>query len=174
MMSRSSSPYEFYKWFNAWLLGTRRDSTIADAIGPAFACLFRAQEKLPFRTANCGRGIKVNSIPGLKDKYDNWKTAFATGQPVNFWGFSSFSTDSDVVNKFKAKTNEESIVYCCGSFSPGGLPLESEVLPLAPAMFTVTASMKVDSCVVVTIKQEDNYSDAYVKPTKKHVDPCSP
>ena len=69
----------------------------------------------------------------------------------------------------------DSIVYTCGKltgvqmdpFAPGGMPLESEILPLAPAVFTVVAVIKVGRCVLVTIEQQEHYTQAYVIPSKK-------
>jgi len=98
IMYKSESPFPVYKWLNAWLTQDRRDPEVVDKVGPLFTHLYRAQEKLPQVKKQAARAVIVHDISALRSTFDNYKQRLAPGSELNFWGFSSFSTDDNVIN----------------------------------------------------------------------------
>jgi hypothetical protein len=179
---KMEDPFPVYKWLNGFLRTSRGDADVVDSVGPAFTMLYRALEKLPLVTVNASRGAVVKDSPALKSTYDNYEIRLTPGSKLNFWGTSSFTTSSKVLasKSFIGGHGEEAIVYTCGQltgvdmepFAPPGLKAEAEILPLPPALFTVTAVMKLDHRVVVTLQQrEDAKQFAYVVPNSPQVVP---
>jgi len=173
IMYKSESPFPVYKWLNAWLTQDRRDPEVVDKVGPLFTHLYRAQEKLPQVKKQAARAVIVHDISALRSTFDNYKQRLAPGSELNFWGFSSFSTDDNVINSevFLGKPHEDAIIFQCGeltgvdmeAFNPG-LASEEEILPLAPAIFRVLTATKYGHKVFVAIEQLSHAEHAYVLP----------
>ena len=173
IMYKSESPFPVYKWLNAWLTQDRRDPEVVDKVGPLFTHLYRAQEKLPQVRKQAARAVIVHDISALRSTFDNYKQRLAPGSELNFWGFSSFSADDNVINSevFSGKPHEDAIIFQCGeltgvdmeAFNPG-LASEEEILPLAPAIFRVLTATKYGHKVFVAIEQLSHAEHAYVVP----------
>ena len=166
------TPYPLYKWFNAWLTVNRRDEQVQKNVGPFFTLFHQALLKLPRVTKNANRAIRVNSIPSLKNVFDNYSSSWPVGKQLSFWGIASFSTDPDFNNRpvFVGGPNEEAFIYSCGAlegvyiedFKPDGLPAEDEILPLCPMVSEIVSQFKLGKKVIVTIKQLPHEDYSYV------------
>jgi hypothetical protein len=131
-------------------------------------------EKLPQVTVSASRGAVVHGIPTLKSTYDGYKERLPPKSKLNFWGTSSFTTSDIVLSNqyFIGGQGVEAIVYSCGQltgvdmepFCPPGMDSECEVLPLCPAIFEVTAAVKIDKRVIIALAQLDSTDFAYVVP----------
>ena len=168
------SPFPVYKWLNALLTSSRRGIDSLSSVGPFFTLLYRAQEKLPVAQCRAARAVVVKNIPALKSTFDHYTSRLAPGMELNFWGFSSFSTDDAVINSkaFMGATDEEAIVYSCPEvsgvdmepFRPPSMAAEAEILPLPPSMFKVIVATMVGKKLTVVISQVSNTDDAYIAP----------
>ena len=133
-------PYPVYKWLNAWLVQNRRDDDdVKSSVGPFFQLVYRGLEKLPRRTIQAGRGVKVGDIPVLRSCFDSPPLP---GETLSFWGVSSFSKEDSVMVTF-AEGAGDGILFKCGRLECVELgefslkPNEAEVVPLPPAVFQV-------------------------------------
>jgi hypothetical protein len=174
MAYKLEHPFPLYRWLNAQLVSDRRDPESVAKVGPLFTLLFRAIEKLPRVVHDASRAILVRGIPVLSGVFNEYKEQLPSGKQLCFWGFSSFTTDDSVMNNkaFVGGEKDEAIVYSCSNlsgsdmepFKPEGLQRECELLPLAPALFTVLGTVKVGAKLVVSLQQLPNEKFLYVAP----------
>jgi hypothetical protein len=167
-------PYPVSRWMNGFLYSNCRDLDVVNCVGPAFTMLHRAMLKLPQVKVNANRGAVVNGVPSLKSIYDGYEERLPPKSKLSFWGTSSFTTSSKVLSSqyFIGGHGVEAIVYSCGQltgvdmepFCPPGMASECEVLPLCPAMFEVTGTVKIDKRVIISLAQVNSSDFAYVKP----------
>jgi hypothetical protein len=144
------APYSLYRWLNGWLMGDRRDEKVIERVGPYFALLYRALEKLPIVTTRACRGVRVRNVPALQSTFQNYEERCKEGSSISFWGIGSFTTKDDVCSNFVGNDHEEGIVYSCGRLQCVKINMfslvasdEAEVIPLPPAIFTVKNFVKV-------------------------------
>jgi hypothetical protein len=170
----AESPFPLGKWLNAWLLSNRRDDQFAKHVGPFFALLYRAMEKLPRSrvSATCSLSLKQN--PELRDIYENYSNKCAKGAPLSLGGIASFSVRDDDSGR-GGRSDEAAVVYACGSLegvnlSPFSLSpaKDGEVVPLPPAQFVVQSAVMLGQKLIVGVEHVADDGSSYVVPRRRN------
>ena len=169
-------PYPMYRLLNAWMICDRRDPEVVKHVAPLALLMITALERLPTETVQAARAVTVAASGKLRDMFNHHAVRCVPGSPVNFWGFSSFSTDDAVASGVFGSTSRDTIIFKCpelkavriGAFSLSPMD-EHEVLPVPPAMFHVVCPFKhaVIPNLFITIRQIDNAQYCYSVPRRK-------
>ena len=95
------SPYPMYLLLNAWMQADRKYlNAWMHYIAPMARLLVTALMKLPKVTVPAGRAVRVGAhSPMLQAVFEDPQTKLPANCPVNFFSFSSFTMDDQVLDR---------------------------------------------------------------------------